>query len=165
MNNQRNSWIAGIIIVIILIAIVVIWRLNSGTSTTTGVNPDGSPSVTDSTMMLPYGPVTLALGQEATFQGITIRPLSVAEDSRCSVGVQCIQAGTVRVLVESDLANGATRQDTLTLGTSTSVDLFTISLTNVDPAREANSTISKADYRFTFDVHQDASGVGLQGKG
>src|SRR4051812_8897243 len=43
----------------------------------------------------PYGSVTLALGQKASFADVSITPLAIVGDSRCPQGVQCIQAGTV----------------------------------------------------------------------
>lgn len=99
----------------------------------------------------PYGSVNLGLGEIATFKTISIRPLSIEEDSRCPVDVQCIQAGTVRVKI----------QLVSSLGTSTSIvklnQEFTtkgrsITLTNVTPSKNSKVGISNADYRFTFNV-------------
>ncbi|MBX4209443.1 hypothetical protein KW799_02025 [Candidatus Parcubacteria bacterium] len=161
MDNQRNSWIAGVVVLlIIIVGGVYLWRSNAnpGNSTAT-TTPSGS------TMMLPYGRTTLGIDQEGVFRGITIRPLSVAEDSRCGAGVQCIQAGTVRVVVRSDLGAGSSRQDTVALGSTTPVSTFTISLISVEPSAKAGAKIADKDYRFTFEVHQNGDGSGLEGKG
>ncbi|HEV2747993.1 MAG TPA: hypothetical protein VGW34_11935 [Allosphingosinicella sp.] len=43
---------------------------------------------------------TIALGETASLDGVDVTPLAVEEDSRCPIGVQCIQAGTVRLRVK-----------------------------------------------------------------
>ncbi|MDE1875004.1 MAG: hypothetical protein KGI79_03475 [Patescibacteria group bacterium] len=166
MDNNSSSktgyWITGIILVIIVIG-VWIWSASSNPS----VSQTGATTTPDQSgvMIRPYGTATIGLGQTATFQGIAITPISVAKDTRCSSSAQCVTPGTVQVVVRSDLASGASEQDTMTLGSTTQVDMFAITLTDVAPQPQAGSTIPSQNYQFTFDVHQSASGVGLQGKG
>jgi len=156
-NNTRNTWIAVVVIVILIILGVWLWKANSVPS---------QPASSGSTMMLPYGTVTLGLGEQGVFQGITITPLSVVEDSRCNQGVQCVQAGTVRLNVRSDVAaTSKSQQDIMKLASTTQVDTFSVSLVSVNPVPQAGNKINNKDYRFTFDVHESASGAGLQGKG
>lgn len=162
MENQRNAWIAVVVVVIILVAGAAIWQMNSGPSQdqTTSSTPSGA------TMILPYGQVTLSLGQTGAYQGISITPVSVAEDSRCATGNQCVWAGTVRVVIRSVVDNDLPRQDTVSLGSTTPVGTFSVSLVTVTPSPRAGEQVSNTDYRFTFDVHESAaSGTGLQGKG
>jgi hypothetical protein len=152
MENQRNySWVWILIVIIVLVAGIFIYRSSSDDTYT------GSPEATStgSVTILPYGRATLSLGEEATFRGITIKPVSVLEDSRCPAGVQCIQAGTVRINVESQVGN-TTRQDIVRLGSATTVDTFAVTLVSVLPATKAGSQIPSGDYIFTFDVHQSA---------
>ena len=59
--------------------------------------------------------VALALGGHSRIFGLDISPVRIVEDSRCPTGVQCIQAGTVRLLVRIEDRSG-TREVTLTLG-------------------------------------------------
>ena len=59
--------------------------------------------------------VALALGGHSRIFGLDISPVRIVEDSRCPTGVQCIQAGTVRLLVRIEDRSG-TREATLTLG-------------------------------------------------
>lgn len=110
----------------------------------------------------------MKLGQTGAFSGITIKPLSITEDSRCAKGVQCIQAGTVRVVVTSTPSSGPV-ENTLKLGQIVPVSTFTVGLTSVDPYPEAGKKISESDYRFTFEVHQSANTgtdiKGLESKG
>src|SRR5687768_3465473 len=61
------------------------------------------------------GNVTVALGKHARFFGLDVVPLRIEEDSRCPSGVQCIQAGTVRLLVRVE-DRGGTSEPILTLG-------------------------------------------------
>ncbi len=59
--------------------------------------------------------VALALGRHTSFAGREFVPVRIEEDSRCPTGVQCIQAGTVRLLVRIEDRSG-TRDVILTLG-------------------------------------------------
>ena len=78
-----------------------------------------------------------------------VTPLELLEDSRCPLDVQCIQAGTVRILV----AVGASPlTQTLVLGKPLTVSDAVVTLTDVSPAPYARVAISLADYRFTFSV-------------
>ena len=161
-NNQRN-WLIGGVIAIVVIMGLIIWvassSTGSGNATTT---PDGTTS-----MVSPYGVITLGLGQDGVFPGITIRPVSVAEDSRCNTGVQCIQAGTVRVIVTSTVL-GSPTQNTIGIGQTVSVSTFTVALNSVSPYPIAGTKIANSDYRFTFEVHQSIGGstnTEIQGKG
>jgi hypothetical protein len=106
---------------------------------------------TPSSTVLPFGNVTLKLNQIAQFKDISIKPISIEEDSRCPSDVQCIQAGTVRVKIEVSAG----------MGKSTSIvkldQLFTtegeaITLTNVLPGKNSKVTIHPSDYSLTFNV-------------
>ncbi|HEU0080654.1 MAG TPA: hypothetical protein VFQ72_01340 [Candidatus Paceibacterota bacterium] len=163
MDNQDNReassvgyWVAGIIILIVVIGGIVLWRSNASDTA-------GTAARTGSTTVLPYGRTTVAVGQSASFDGITITPLTVAEDSRCAAGVQCVWAGTVRVAVRSDLAAGSSRQDVIALGSTTPIGTFAVSLVSVTPDKRAGVDIASNDYRFTFEVHQNGSGAAVPG--
>lgn len=67
-----------------------------------------------------FGEVTVGMGDPAHFIGVSLTPLMIAEDSRCPAGVQCIQAGTVRVST-AILEGGVSRIQVLTLGVPTAV--------------------------------------------
>jgi len=101
--------------------------------------------------VLPYGVATLSMGERAIFKGVTIRPLSVEEDSRCPTGVQCIQAGTVRVKVEIVSGLG-TSTPIIGLGKSitTEAEVITLTATTPHPARDVS--IVPNEYRFIFTV-------------
>ena len=57
----------------------------------------------------------VGLGERASFGGgLAAMPVRVVEDSRCPIGVQCVQAGTVRLAVRIE-EGGAARETVLTL--------------------------------------------------
>jgi hypothetical protein len=163
-NNNNGTWITVAIVVVLLI-IGGIYLIRHRTGATGDNNATSTENLTSSAV-LPYGQTTVGLGESASFRGITITPTSVAEDSRCPKGVQCIQAGTVRLNVRATLDNGSTSNTTVTLGKAAAVSTFSVTLTAVSPDKQQNKTISGPDYRFTFEVRESAGGTEeLQGKG
>ncbi|MDB5244465.1 MAG: hypothetical protein JWN18_335 [Parcubacteria group bacterium] len=94
--------------------------------------------------------VTLSLNESTDVLGTTLKVFALAEDSRCPVDVQCIQAGTVRVRVG---VGTAVADHTFTLGESQTVGNLVITLTSVTPKeKRSTETIKAEDYRFTFTV-------------
>jgi hypothetical protein len=110
-----------------------------------------TPPSSEQPHILPYGNVTLKLNQLATFKNISLRPLSVEEDSRCPSDVQCIWAGTVRVKVEVVSGMGKS-VSILTLGEAFTTEAEVITLTDVLPYSNSKVKITDKDYRFVFNV-------------
>lgn len=109
------------------------------------------------TSYYPYGSVTLALNQAAGFKdGVAIRPVAVTEDSRCPMGVMCIQAGTVRVSLKADI-NGAESVHAIELGKSVTIGSDMVTLTSVSPVRQKDGAPAPSAYRFTFTVTHGGS--------
>src|SRR5687768_2203084 len=70
--------------------------------------------------------------ETARLGAFAVTPTKVVEDSRCAVGVQCIQAGTVRI--EARFRTGADeRHGVLALGVPVDLDGAWVSLTRVCP--------------------------------
>ncbi len=92
-----------------------------------------------------------AMGQSAQVAGATITPLALEEDSRCPSGVQCIQAGTVRVLVRVQEAG---QSSVTSLGLRHAVQLKSgwLHLTHVCPQKIADRLLPATDYLFTFAI-------------
>ena len=90
---------------------------------------------------------TIGLGETATFDELSVRALRVAEDSRCPIGVQCIQAGTVRL--EVDVAGD---RPALALGVPVAAGRHWLSLTRACPYPVHGTPIRPADYRFTLQL-------------
>jgi hypothetical protein len=101
--------------------------------------------------VLPYGNVTVKLGQLAQFKDISIKPISIEEDSRCPSDVQCIQAGTVRVKLEVASALGKSTS-IVKLDQEFTTEGEAITLTNVLPGKNSKVTIHPSDYSLTFNV-------------
>ena len=85
----------------------------------------------------------------ARLAAIEVTPIAVVEDSRCPIGVQCIQAGTVRILARVT-QNGGTRDMTLSLGEPLAVDSGRLTLVRVCPYPVYRSPIEPNDYRFSL---------------
>lgn len=87
--------------------------------------------------------------ESARFGAFAATPTKVVEDSRCAVGVQCIQAGTVRI--EARLRSDAGERDgVLSLGVPLDLGGAWVSLTRVCPYPVHGSPIRASDYRFTL---------------
>lgn len=103
----------------------------------------------------PEGPspvdVSTTFNQAAKAGNLLITPKTLLEDSRCPVGVQCIQAGTVRIQAEVNGPSG-TSSILLELGVQSTTEAETITLIGVYPGRTEGKTIALSDYQFTFHV-------------
>lgn len=95
--------------------------------------------------------VSTGFAQAVTAGPITITPMTLIEDSRCPVSVQCIQAGTVRIKAMVKSASG-TSEMTLALGTPSTTEAETITLIGVYPGKSAGKTVPNSAYQFTFHV-------------
>jgi hypothetical protein len=111
--------------------------------------PDNVPS--SQINILPYGNVTLKIGDVAKFKDISIKPISIEEDSRCPSGAQCFWAGTVRVKIE--IVSGAgTSMNVVNLGQAYTIEGVSILLASVTPDKSLQTQINAGDYRLNFTV-------------
>lgn len=92
-----------------------------------------------------------AVGFNKSFRagGVAVTPLALVEDSRCPADVQCVWAGRLvidaRILTPEGMGE---RQ--LTLGEVVAVSDGQLRFDSAEPAREAETEIDAADYRFAF---------------
>jgi hypothetical protein len=91
------------------------------------------------------------IGQEASGLGVRITPLTILEDSRCPVDVQCIQAGTLRLKAQLVSGLGTATQE-FKLGQAVTTESETITLIQVGPAPISTLKPTLADYVFQFEV-------------
>ena len=100
-------------------------------------------------------------GQEALLadQKLKITFVSVAEDSRCPKGVNCIWAGNARVVVRLTKASGKPVERHLNTNPreepgaeSDDLGLYQIRLVSLDPYPVANKTIPRGSYAATLVV-------------
>lgn len=88
------------------------------------------------------GTARLAVGEQVSVDGHTVRFVEVVEDSRCPRGAQCITAGVARVRVEVDRQSvvltvpGGQMAD----GDSSSAEVegLTVGVTDLEPYPEQN---------------------------
>lgn len=147
------------------------YYLNNETVTSIGEYSQGNSGAVDAINLetckpfvenppaLPDTATGLSLGELGSFETISIRPLSIEEDSSCPTDVTCIQAGTVRLKIEV-VASTGTSTSIVKLGEELTTEGMKITLTSVTPAKNSKITIREADYRFNFSVSkQDAPSV------
>jgi len=85
---------------------------------------------------------------------LTVKFLSLVEDSRCPQGVDCIWAGNAQIKVE--ISNGTTKE-TFVMNTNTgpkgaSFSGFAIYLTELTPYPKANVKYAANAYKATFEI-------------
>lgn len=95
--------------------------------------------------------VETRIDQGASALDVKVVPLEVVEDSRCPEGVQCVQAGTVRVraLLTSGLGEAP---QVFELNRPITTEAEVVELVEVRPAAIAEEEIPLADYRFIFRI-------------
>ena len=95
---------------------------------------------------------SVKLGQKITDGVFVMTPTTTLEDSRCPLGVQCIQAGTVRIEVNYSFGSGPTRKDELKLGVQKNLGGRTVTLVKVDPVPQVSVPRYEGNDIFTFEV-------------
>lgn len=138
--------IAGILVVVIRGMLVSTIPSGSGNIPVATITPTPTPINEVSTYRA-------KIGESVGSSIIALTPVKVLEDSRCPVGVQCIQAGTVRVNTTIAFDQAATSSNfVLTLGTPLMIGPKQITLTEVLPVRMSGVSIKTEDYAFTFEI-------------
>ena len=84
---------------------------------------------------------------------VKVTPTEVVEDSRCPAGVQCIQAGTVRVRVKLESGLG-TANEIFTLNQPITTEAEQVTLISVQPEPVAGQTRDPQEYVFTFKIEK-----------
>ncbi|MFZ2522402.1 MAG: hypothetical protein WAX44_00495 [Minisyncoccia bacterium] len=92
----------------------------------------------------------VTVGQEIVLNKVKITPLKVLSDSRCPKDVECIWAGTVRVLVRLE-REGGIQETELELNNPITFVGGRVSLDSVYPEK-TQSEISQKEYQFVFGV-------------
>lgn len=118
--------------------------------------PVSNPVVTGTVTTLPYGSATVKVGQQAVFLRNSITVTKVTEDSRCPDNVQCIQAGTVKIELQSVTELG-TKTDILELGKEFSLGSEKVTFTGITPNAKAGVTVNPEEYVITLTVVPDTT--------
>ena len=126
-------------------------------SCTTPAQPGTSSGVIPSAQVEPNRQFDLKSGQEASVQGtpISVRFLSVSEDSRCPSDVVCVWAGNAVVR----LSLMSTQASSIEAALNTTLDPknvtyggYTVRLVDVKPVPKSGTKILDADYVATLEV-------------
>lgn len=102
--------------------------------------------------------ITVRVNQQKTLakNKLTIKFVSLLEDSRCPVDVRCIQAGNARIQIEVGKAAGAAKSFELNTDAkkpqAVSFAGYTIKLIDVNPHPATNVRINRLGYTATFAV-------------
>jgi hypothetical protein len=129
-----------------------------------GASPPPDPAPTPATPSAELGkPFTLAPGESASLESgkITVRFVSVSEDSRCPKNEQCVWAGNARIELEVRPGTGSPRAialDTNPRGglPQAELDGYFIVLEGVAPQPIAGRAMAAGDYRVTLSVTRGA---------
>ena len=110
------------------------------------------PPISAAPVSAPYKGPPLAytrIGETVYVDGPKVTPLSLIEDSRCPQGVQCVQAGRLRLHVRVDLGSGPQKMD-LTLGQPVRIADGTLTLLDARPGPVAGVKPAPLAYQFGF---------------
>jgi hypothetical protein len=89
------------------------------------------------------------LGTTLSIYDVSLTPVEVVEDSRCPTGVQCIQAGRIRV--KTMISNGTkTVERIFQLHDPITFDNIAFTMTVASPEKKADIVTKATDYRFVF---------------
>ncbi|WP_395332664.1 hypothetical protein WBP06_05555 [Novosphingobium sp. BL-8H] len=89
------------------------------------------------------------IGETVFVDGPKVTPLSLIEDSRCPQGVQCIQAGRLKLRVRVDLGSGSHKID-MTLGQPVQIADGALELRDAQPGPVAGKKPAPFAYQFGF---------------
>lgn len=106
-----------------------------------------------------HGPESLNLkvGKQKTAKQskLKVKFVSVTEDSRCPVGVNCVWAGNAKVKVEITGSRGGTKvfEFNTTMGPKgDQVDGWAITMVSLTPVPRANATLNPKNYVAKFSI-------------
>lgn len=133
-----------LIAVIVVLGVAFFWSLPK---TFTGSN---APADNGSATSINVNEGTIVVGEAKRINGIQLTLNKIVNDSRCPIGVQCIQAGWVTANVT--LKNGSV-QETVDVRSGAAPKIFnsfSVSLLKVAPEKSSTQEIKLSEYRLTF---------------
>lgn len=102
-------------------------------------------------------PVKVRVGKQKKFarSKITVKFISLVEDSRCPVGVNCVWAGNAKIKVQ--ISEGREAGETFELNTNigargATFRGYAVNLTELIPKPKADSKNADGDYTATFSI-------------
>lgn len=141
-----------------LLIIAVLVAVSWGSSTPRPIPPgplEEDPAQIPGEVIVGDGTMILALDESGVLGGVTLTPILIEEDSRCPVGVNCIQAGVVRVRTVVEGVSGA-QEHVFVIGEPFVVDGQAITLLEVSPEPLPDMGMILEEYRFKFGIESRA---------
>jgi hypothetical protein len=146
-----------IVAVIVIVGIVLIFThkrpspvvpvTTTQSTNTTTTQPGGTTSIS---VKAPQQTV-IKIGQSGVLAGITIKVVSLMADSRCPIGVNCLQAGSFAVRTTVTKGTITTSHDFISTAGPFSFEGYDFSIAKVTPTQvKGQPTIKLLDYRITF---------------
>lgn len=145
----KTTWILGMTLFLVL-AGVFVFSVRVSDYNDHNIQATTTPSQ-NSIKKIPYGKVSLSVGEVARFDTISVKLLRVTDDSRCPQDVQCIWAGTIKVEIESVSGMG-TSTSILEIGKTLTTEAEAITFISATPYPKAGTTILPTEYAAVFDV-------------
>jgi hypothetical protein len=111
----------------------------------------------------PNQKITVQINQQKTLakNKLTIKFVSLLEDSRCPTDTKCIQAGNARIQIEIKKANGAAKSFELNTDAkkpqSVSFAGYMIKLLDLNPHPATNIRINRLGFTATFAITKMAN--------
>ena len=96
----------------------------------------------------------IGLGKKLRLGAVSVRPLSIVEDSRCSEGAKCGKAN--RIVVRTEVRGpSSTKTRDFEIGQTREVEgVGGLMLAAVSPRPLADAAVAPADYRFVYQLSQ-----------
>lgn len=110
---------------------------------------------TPSTQQLPVDSIALAPGQRVSVQGLRLTFLTVSEDSRCPIDVDCVWIGNAAVEIGLALGTGPSHRfvlNTSELRPAAEHGGYRVTLLSLEPAPVSTVRITPEAYRASFRV-------------
>jgi len=122
----------------------------------------GTPSTNTTVVQTPTytlgrGDVAVSVGQSKSIDGLVVELESIIGDSRCPVGVQCIQAGWVDASVSLSTTGETSKTVNIRYAANTipvKFGNYSVSIADVTPANISGKAISIAEYTVIFHVEK-----------
>lgn len=165
--KTRITAIVALIILVVLVVWVSLYVMADKSTQNQGAPESPAPtatttspeaSTTDNTQVATApieesGSRVVSIGDSATVGKITIAPEEIVEDSRCPLGVMCIQAGRLRVLAQIAAVSTST-EHIFVLGEPFVFGDTTITMTFAEPLKRKEVSLEPSDYQLTFKVEK-----------
>lgn len=148
-----------IVAIIAIVGIVVIFMHKrtpivvppSTTNTTQSPNTTTPPGTSSGSHAPAPQQATIKIGQSGVLAGITIKVVALMADSRCPIGVNCLQAGSFAVHTTVTKGTITTNHDFISIAAPFSFEGYDFSIAKVTPTQaKGQPTIKLSDYRITF---------------